>query len=74
MTTSWLASIEYKPQYRQQLYGGKQIWSNEKLYMTFATKLYFNVGMVYILDIMYPVNFLFMFLLGVIYPETVRCF
>ena len=40
MTSSGQAFIEYKRPDQQQLYCGKQIWS--KLYMTFASKLYFK--------------------------------
>ena len=42
MTSNGLASIENKPQDQQKLQGSTKKWSNEKLYMTYAIKLYFT--------------------------------
>ena len=55
MTTSGVASIEYKPQDQQPLHGGEKNWSHIKLKLSII--LY--VGMVNILDIIYSVNALF---------------
>ena len=67
MTTSGLASIEYKPQDQQTLHGGEKIWSHKKLKLSFI--LY--VEMIFILYIIYSVNALFMFFLCFFYWETV---
>ena len=62
MTTSGLASIEYKSEDQQLLHGGKRTWTNQKFYMIFASNNNNknDLGMVYILDIIYSVNALFM--------------
>ena len=65
MTTSGLTFIETKPQDPQQVHDGNNVWSyKKKLYITFLIRIYFTCWnqMVFILNIIYSINALFMFL------------